>query len=105
MDTIDLEHWLKSRCNGDWEHQGGISIESTDNPGWYIKVDFNTEESSDDHSVLERSIHRSETDFITFKYDKKANSLEISCGVLNLTEALRYFLVIDKEKFPLMSRP
>ncbi|WP_126978382.1 Imm53 family immunity protein [Frigidibacter oleivorans] len=93
MDIIDLENWLKSRCNGDWEHQGSISIESTDNPGWHIKVDFDTEEISDDHFVLAKSIYRSEADYVFFKYDRKENTLEISCGVHNLTEALTFLLV------------
>ncbi|TMB85990.1 MAG: hypothetical protein E6J45_14585 [Chloroflexi bacterium] len=28
-----LQHWYLSRCDGEWEHQRGITIESLDNPG------------------------------------------------------------------------
>jgi hypothetical protein len=35
-----LQNWYKSQCNGDWEHQHGISITSCDNPGWWVKVDL-----------------------------------------------------------------
>ena len=31
-----LERWFKSRCDGSWEHDFGITIETTDNPGWLL---------------------------------------------------------------------
>ncbi len=31
-----IETWYVNRCNGDWEHNNGVTIESTDNPGWLI---------------------------------------------------------------------
>jgi Immunity protein 53 len=34
-----LVDWYKKNCNGDWEHYYGISIKSTDNPGWSVLVD------------------------------------------------------------------
>ena len=33
-----LDSWLKNKCNGIWEHQHGITLESTDNPGWWLFV-------------------------------------------------------------------
>lgn len=35
-----LQTWYAAQCNGDWEHQHGIRIESLDNPGWWIKIDL-----------------------------------------------------------------
>ncbi len=35
-----LQNWYISNCNGDWEHQHGITIESCDNPGWWVKIDL-----------------------------------------------------------------
>src|SRR5262245_61783535 len=35
-----LERWFTSCCDGDWEHAGGVQIESLDNPGWSLKVDL-----------------------------------------------------------------
>jgi len=41
MNEIDrLQKWYKSQCNGDWEHQQGISITSCDNPGWWVEIDL-----------------------------------------------------------------
>lgn len=33
-----LQRWYESQCNGEWEHHHGISIESCDNPGWWVKI-------------------------------------------------------------------
>jgi hypothetical protein len=35
-----LSGWYASHCNGEWEHQKGISIRTTDNPGWWVKIDI-----------------------------------------------------------------
>src|SRR5882724_8826904 len=35
-----LQLWYSSQCNGQWEHTNGISIDSLDNPGWWLKVDL-----------------------------------------------------------------
>ena len=34
-----LQDWYSSNCDGDWEHDYGITIETIDNPGWNIKID------------------------------------------------------------------
>ena len=36
----ELQRWYESQCNGDWEHHNGITIESCDNPGWWVKIDL-----------------------------------------------------------------
>ena len=33
-----LDDWFSSQCDGDWEHQFGINLETTDNPGWLMRV-------------------------------------------------------------------
>jgi hypothetical protein len=40
MSVLDeLSAWYSAQCDGEWEHRHGISIESCDNPGWWVKVD------------------------------------------------------------------
>jgi hypothetical protein len=34
-----LAAWYAAQCDGTWEHRYGVSIQSTDNPGWWVKVD------------------------------------------------------------------
>jgi Immunity protein 53 len=36
-----LSDWYQSNCNGDWEHNYGVKIETIDNPGWFITIDLN----------------------------------------------------------------
>lgn len=35
-----LQAWYQKHCNGEWENDLGVSIESTDNPGWWVKIDL-----------------------------------------------------------------
>jgi hypothetical protein len=35
-----LKRWYTARCDGDWEHQYGIRIETLDNPGWLVKIEL-----------------------------------------------------------------
>lgn len=39
MDALrEINQWFQSNCNGDWEHGYGIKIETTDNPGWMVRI-------------------------------------------------------------------
>jgi hypothetical protein len=35
-----IQAWYAAQCNGDWEHQYGVSIDTLDNPGWCVTVDL-----------------------------------------------------------------
>ena len=35
-----LQSWYASQCDGDWEHDAGITIQSLDNPGWLVKINL-----------------------------------------------------------------
>jgi|SRR6478752_655085 len=35
-----LQSWYQRQCNGDWEHQYGIRLETLDNPGWGLAIDL-----------------------------------------------------------------
>jgi hypothetical protein len=42
MNALDqLQQWYQDQCNGEWEHEFGISIETLDNPGWTVRIDLN----------------------------------------------------------------
>jgi hypothetical protein len=39
MDEIRrLQSWYAAQCDGDWEHDFGVTIESLDNPGWRVRI-------------------------------------------------------------------
>ncbi len=35
-----LTHWYQSQCDGEWEHEYGVKIETIDNPGWLVRIDL-----------------------------------------------------------------
>jgi hypothetical protein len=35
-----LQNWYAAQCDGDWEHQYGLTIETLDNPGWYVAINL-----------------------------------------------------------------
>ena len=34
-----IEKWFSGKCDGLWEHQKGLALTTTDNPGWLMTVD------------------------------------------------------------------
>jgi hypothetical protein len=42
-----LTRWFAAHCDGEWEHGHGISITTTDNPGWWVKVALGQTELAD----------------------------------------------------------
>jgi hypothetical protein len=45
-DLAWLCDWYAGNCDGDWEHEFGIAIETLDNPGWSIRIDLTRTTSS-----------------------------------------------------------
>ncbi|CCD84764.1 conserved protein of unknown function [Bradyrhizobium sp. ORS 285] len=35
-----LQDWYASQCDGQWEHQYGIKIDTLDSPGWALRIDL-----------------------------------------------------------------
>lgn len=41
MENIQkLQLWYRKQCDGSWEHEYGVSIDTLDNPGWTVVVDL-----------------------------------------------------------------
>lgn len=36
----ELGQWYARHCDGEREHHHGITITTTDNPGWWVKIDL-----------------------------------------------------------------
>jgi Immunity protein 53 len=45
MDPIEsLQAWYAGQCDGDWEREFGVQINTLDNPGWSVEINLaNTE--------------------------------------------------------------
>jgi immunity protein 53 of polymorphic toxin system len=35
-----LCEWYAAQCDGNWEHELGVVIDTIDNPGWSVKIDL-----------------------------------------------------------------
>lgn len=64
-----LQNWYYQLCDGEWEHQNRIRIETIDNPGWSIEIDI----SKCGSDILPKSW--------TCKCPKKSNSLKLDINV------------------------
>lgn len=42
-----LQQWYFEQCDGEWEHEYGITIETVDNPGWVVTIDLSFTKISD----------------------------------------------------------
>lgn len=63
--------WFRKQCDGDWEHGGGITIETLDNPGWAVTIDISHIDSSNKFVVLlDREV--SDTDWIMCKLENNS---------------------------------
>jgi hypothetical protein len=94
-----LQRWFASECNADWEHTYGIVIETSDNPGWIVKIDLWETELAD-RGESEKRYKESEEDWFNIKINK--SSFEASCSSQNLEKILDEFLFFS-ENFSLKS--
>lgn len=85
-----LQGWYATQCDGEWEHEYGVSIETLDNPGWFLKVDLQAT-AMDGLNLLKHKVHRGENDWLIARVVN--NRFEASCGPLNLGEAVHQFRI------------
>ena len=83
-----VERWFASQCDGDWEHNCGIRIESTDNPGWAVEIDV-AGTYLEGRNFLSLDIGRGEHDWVKCRIED--NIFKVTCGPSNVSEALMAF--------------
>ena len=84
-----LQEWYQGQCDGDWEHNNGVKIESLDNPGWMLTVDLGDTEWVDLKADLHRVV-RSENDWCQYLISKW--QFKGAGGPLNIEEVIESFL-------------
>ncbi|ULH30830.1 Imm53 family immunity protein [Leptospira weilii] len=63
-----LMDWRKSQCDGDWEHENGIAINTNLDRGWQIKIEANFTEIADlilDYTLIQNG----DDDWYSFKFE------------------------------------
>jgi len=88
-DPLDaLQEWYAAQCDGDWEHQFGVTVDTLDNPGWTLRVDL----TGTPLEALEQpriDVERTENDWIECWTEQ--GTFNGAGGPRNLTELLRAF--------------
>ncbi|MGW5284370.1 immunity 53 family protein [Streptomyces collinus] len=89
-----LQSWYSSQCDGDWEHEWGVKVETTDNPGWFVKI--NLEETAlADREHPRHQVTRGEHDWVMAWTSEQ--TFHVACGPGNLAEALSLFRIWASE--------
>jgi hypothetical protein len=84
-----LQDWYGSHCDGSWEHQNGVAIETLDNPGWLLRVDLADTELVD-RAFDEVRLERGSNDWCMCKVVDRR--FEGACGPTGLNEVIAVFL-------------
>jgi hypothetical protein len=83
-----LQQWYLAQCDGDWEHQRGLKIETLDNPGWAVEIDLGGTPYAG-AVIAPLDMRRSDRDWLVYKTED--DKFRAHCGPLNLTEAIEAF--------------
>jgi hypothetical protein len=94
-ELVQLQKWYFSQCNGDWEHQYGISIVTLDNPGWSVQIDLaETNFESKAFKPIEIGVGaesvQDSPDWVSCKVERQ--QFVGHCGPLHLMTVLGMFL-------------
>jgi hypothetical protein len=90
MDPLSLlQNWYSTQCDGDWEHQYGVSLDTLDNPGWRLKIDL-CGTAAKDRTLDRIKIERTQNDWIFYWVEK--SEFHAVMGPQNLVEGIRTFL-------------
>jgi hypothetical protein len=87
--TKRLQAWYSAACDGSWEHQHGVHIDTLDNPGWAVRIAVEGT-NLEGKGFVAVAIDRSEDDWV--RCEVKGGLFEGVGGATNLTEILDIFL-------------
>ncbi len=86
----DLQAWYSNQCNGSWESLYGITLETTDIPGWRIAIDLDETLVAD--KDMPEIIEGQEGD-ANYMYCRKTNSQFLAtCAPGQLNKVITFFL-------------
>lgn len=85
-----LQAWYSAQCDGEWEEELGISVETLDNPGWSVSIDL-VDTPLEHQAYQGLRLERSDHDWITCR--RNATQFEGFGGPTNLEEILEQFLM------------
>src|SRR5258708_5865496 len=85
-----LTDWYAAHCDGDWEHQQGIQIDTLDNPGWSLTINLSgTELENTPFATLEEK-YSDDADWL--RCWREGTDFRAACGSRRLTDVIDHFL-------------
>lgn len=90
MQSLHFIHdWYATNCDGEWEHNYGVRIETLDNPGWAVDIDLvDTALEAIPFEVMK--IDRTDEDWLQCRVEH--NVFRARGGARNLEEMLEIFV-------------
>lgn len=89
MNALDfLKTWYQEQCNGDWEHEFGVRIETLDNPGWWLRIGLI---DTDAEGQVLAGDHRELTEGRWIHSKSDGERYEATCDPLSLDDMLLGF--------------
>jgi hypothetical protein len=83
-----LIDWFYSQCDGDWEHEYGIILETTADPGWSLSISISETELEKQHFIEQKKyVHKDDW----FHCYVEAGELKGFCGIHDLQVLLHVF--------------
>ena len=83
-----LVEWFARQCDGDWEHDLGIRIQTLDNPGWAVDILI---EGTDLEGALVDWVKSEESELRWLHWRSTGLMFEARCGPRDLERALATF--------------
>lgn len=104
MDNLTfITRWFKDQCDGEWESDFGLTIESVNNPGWMVRIDLDGT-GLEPASFKPLADQRSDTDWVEARVDDGA--WVGGASVQNLDELLGVFRAwVERTPRPTRSAP
>ncbi|WP_157880864.1 Imm53 family immunity protein [Streptomyces griseoruber] len=89
-----MQSWYASNCDGEWEHEYGIRMVTTDNPGWHIEIDVS--ETDLEGVLVERARHEfSDGGWMIAWSD--GTKFQAACSPLSLRDVDAFFGQLTEE--------
>lgn len=86
-----FQEWYCAQCDGEWEHEHGIKIETLDNPGWAVMIDL-TGTNLENINFTEIRIEKNVSDWVYCSVEN--NVFKGFGGPSNFEEIVSYFVNI-----------
>ena len=84
-----LQRWFEQQCDGNWEHEHTLRIETLDNPGWAVFLDLRGT-ALEKTEFVDLNVQRTDNNWIVCR--TRSGRFEGFGGPANLGEIVSTFL-------------